>query len=61
MINLLKFNFLEGKKTYIVGILMILHGGSQVVMDLLNGKPVSDMNVTEVLGGFVIISIRKAI
>lgn len=61
MINLLKFNFLEGKKTYIVGILMILHGGSQVVMDLLNGKPVSDMNVTEVLGGFAIISIRKAI
>lgn len=58
--KLLKLDFLGGKKTYITGILMILHGGSQIIMDLLSGQTISDINVTEFLGGFGLISLRKA-
>ena len=59
--RLLKLDFLGGKKTYIVGILMILHGVSQVLMDLLNGLTPSDINITEALSGFGFVSLRKAV
>jgi hypothetical protein len=59
--KLFKLDFWAGRKSYIIGILMILHGGSQVVMDLISGKQPSDMNITEVLTGFGIIFLRKGI
>ena len=53
-------DFLSGKKTFIVGWLMILHGGSKVVLDFLGGGMPSDMDVMEVLTGFGFIGLRKA-
>ena len=61
MMKILKLDFWSGRKTYIIGIMMILHGGSQVIIDLLEGKSPSDMNVTEVFAGLGFIGLRKAL
>lgn len=61
MKKIAKLNFLTGKKTYIVGGLMVVHGLSQILTEIINGEMPDQFSVSEVLNGLVIIFIRKAI
>ena len=59
--KVITLDFAHGKKTFIIGILMIIHGGSKALLDLLNGTTPTDMDVMEIITGFGFLSIRKAI
>lgn len=51
----------QGYKTYVIGLAMFLHGGSQIILDLVNGKPVDQLNIVEILGGLGLLTGRRAV
>lgn len=61
MKNIAKLNFLQGKKTFIVAGLMVVHGLSQILTEIINGEMPDQFSVSEVLNGLGIIFIRRAI
>ena len=61
MKNIAKLNFLQGKKTYIVGVLMVIHGASQILTEIINGEFPDQFSVMEVMNGLGIVFLRKAI
>lgn len=61
MKKIAKLNFLTGKKTYIVGGLMVVHGLSQIITELINGEMPDQFSVMEVMNGFIAIFLRKAV
>ena len=52
---------LEGKRTIIIGIVMIVHGIASVVLDYLNSGTFNQMGANEALMGLGFIFLRKAI
>lgn len=58
--KIVNLDFFQGRKTYIVGGAMMLHAGSQIVIDLFAGKTPDQMILLEFFNGLGFIGLRKA-
>ena len=53
--------WLNGKGTYIGGILAIIHGLSTILIGFTHGQYPDQLSVAEIIGGWTAVRLRKAI